>query len=89
LDAFGNPLDLTGYSVASDLKVAYADTASAASFVATIVDPPTSGSITLGLSPDATALLQGAYFYDVRLTIGSDVIRPIEGKAVISPEVTQ
>jgi hypothetical protein len=86
----GDPLDLTGYTLSSELRVAYSDATASAVFDASILSPATSGSFQLELSPSSSlALSEKCYVYDVTLTTGSAVIRPIEGKAVIHPAVTR
>lgn len=90
LDGNGNPLDLTNYTPNAELRVAYTDTTASAAFTSSVIAPPTSGSIALSLHPSSSACLtQRAYVYDLTLTFASTVIRPLEGKVVVSPSVTR
>ncbi len=82
--------NLTGYSVASQLRKNYTSTAST-TILATIQSPPTGGVIVLSLTDIQTAALKsGRYVYDLQITAGdSTVTRVIEGVITIRPEVTK
>lgn len=88
LDANGAAVDLTPYTVQSQIKAAYTDTTASATFTASIPSP-TSGEFQLVLHPSSSALLTGScYLYDVRLTSGSFIRYVLEGKVHVSPSVT-
>lgn len=86
----GNPYDLSGYGIASQIRASFDDLTPAATFTASIDSPATSGSFTLDLHASGSMPLTGScYFYDVELTQGDEVIRIVEGKAIVNPEVTK
>ena len=88
-DASGNALNLTGFSVASQMRKSYASTTSTA-FTATI-NNAAGGGITIAL-PAATTnnLKAGMYVYDVEITASdSTVTRVIEGQIEVTPGVTR
>jgi hypothetical protein len=53
------PFDLTGYSVASQLKVGYTDVTASADFTCSVASPPTSGTFQLELHASSSAQLTG------------------------------
>ena len=87
-DNQGDPVDLTLYSGAAQIRKHY----TSSSYTAfTVSLGGTSGSITLSLSANATAnLTAGRYLYDVELTDNSgDVSRIFEGIVTVNPNITR
>jgi hypothetical protein len=89
----GQPLDLTGYSAALQVRETY-DSAS------TVVSLTNGSGITLGgvlgtinivVASTATAAIPaGYYLYDLEITTGAGVKdRLIEGKFTVTPEITK
>lgn len=84
----GEPRDLTGYDIRSQMRPTYDSTISYA-MTASIVEP-TSGSFRLAMSSDSTsAVTASCMVYDVELYSGNIVERLLEGTISISPEVTK
>lgn len=88
-DAAGGILNLTGYSVASQMRKSYYST-TATDFTITITDA-TAGRITMAMTAANSANVSpGRYVYDVLLTSGTGVkSRIIEGIVVVLPAVTR
>ena len=96
LDAFGNPINLTGCTMTADIKKTNQTSTVAASFTATLVDA-TAGMITLSLPAASNTLTSGAnatdpagqYVWDLKVvTTGGAVSRPIGGTVTIIGSVT-
>ena len=91
-DSAGEPLDLTGYSASAKMALGYASTRTRVSINTSIYSDPTTGIITLSLSPTETSNLEAParYVYDVELLKASDnsIIRVIQGIITVSPNVT-
>ena len=88
-DDSGNTQNLTGYSVAGQVRKTY-DSSTYTAFTATISNA-TGGTITLLLSSTQTnALAAGRYVYDVEITSGGGVVtRVLEGQVEVTPGVTR
>jgi hypothetical protein len=88
-DDNGQPIDLTGYNVLSQIRRWYTSSNSI-SFAATIPQP-NNGIIQLSLDANATAgMYYGRYVYDVITLSSANVItRVVEGILTVTPEVTQ
>jgi hypothetical protein len=88
-DAAGGILNLSGYSVAAQMRKSYYST-TATSFTIGITDA-TAGKITMTMNSANTANLNpGRYVYDVLLTSDTSVkTRIIEGIVVVLPSVTR
>ena len=85
----GSAFDLTGYSVAAQIRKSYSSS-TAVDFTASVADPATAGQINLSLTATQTGTLEeGRYVYDVEVTSGVTVTRVIEGLVTISPQVTK
>lgn len=84
------PLDLNGYTVASQIRKNFTSS-SFHTITCTIVSPTTTGKINLTLTPAQTEAIKfGYYYYDVEITSGSGTVtRVIEGKMHIKPGVTR
>ena len=85
----GTAFDLTGYTVAAQIRKSYSSS-TAVDFTATVTDPSTAGQINLKLTATQTGTLEeGRYVYDVEVTSGVTVTRVIEGLVTVSPQVTK
>ena len=89
-DANGNAFNLTGYTAAAKMAKGYQSTKTRTSFTTTIATP-TSGVVTLSLTPaQTTALDAERYVYDLEITLTATgaVTRVIEGIITVRPQVT-
>jgi len=84
-----NPLNLTGYSIESQLRKTYTST-NPSTFISSITNP-TNGQIAISLGTTATSSLkEGRYVYDVKLTSNLGVVyKAVEGLALVRPGVTR
>jgi hypothetical protein len=85
--------DLTGYSARGQVRKSYTSE-TATNFTAAIDSDPTTGIVTISLSPTQTGSLKaGRYVYDVEVFIDDSpettVLRISEGQVHITPRVTQ
>lgn len=86
-DDNGDLVDLTGYTGAGQIRKHY--TSSNATNI-TVTLGGANGTVTLGLSANATAnLTAGRYVYDVELTNTGTVSRIFEGIVTVTPQVTR
>ena len=85
----GQALDLTGYSVASQMRKSY-QSSTAYAFTASIYNAPT-GKIRLQLtSAQSESIPAGRWLYDVEITSPSGTkTRVVEGIATVTPQITQ
>jgi hypothetical protein len=85
----GGPLDLTGYTVKSQIRKSYTST-TAYTFTASVLDAAT-GKLRLQLNAEQTgAIPPGRYLYDVEITSTSgNKSRVVEGIVTVTPEITQ
>lgn len=85
----GTPMQLFGYTVASQFRKSYQSSTFVA-FTVTITDAA-QGKITLSLTDTATSGIRaGRYLYDVEITSPSgDRKRALEGIVVLTPEITR
>ena len=88
-DANGDAVNLSGYSVAAQIRKTFLSS-SATAFTATISNA-SSGEITISLSPtQTTALEAGRFVYDVLITAsGGTKTRVVEGQVTVNPSVTR
>ena len=88
-DANGDAVNLSGYSVAAQIRKTFLSS-SATAFTATISNA-SSGEITISLSPTQTAALEaGRFVYDVLITAsGGTKTRVVEGQVTVNPSVTR
>ena len=88
-DANGDAVNLSGYSVAAQIRKTFLSS-TATSFTATISNA-SSGEITISLSPTQTAALEaGRFVYDVLITAsGGTKTRVVEGQVTVNPSVTR
>ena len=89
-DSNGDPLDLTGYTVAGQLRKTYKSTTSTA--FTSYVFSASGGIVKISLNATTTnALKAGRYVYDVEITKTStgEITRIIEGQLEVRPGVTR
>ena len=88
-DSSGSAVNLSGYSVAAQIRKTFLS-ASATAFTASISNA-SSGEITISLTPTQTAALEaGRFVYDVVITAsGGTKTRVVEGQVSVNPSVTR
>ena len=91
-DANGNAFNLTGYTAEAKMAKGYASTRTRTTMTTTIASDPTTGVVSLSLTPTQTSALDAPerYVYDVEITQTSTgaVTRVIEGIITVRPNVT-
>jgi hypothetical protein len=88
-DAYGNPFNLSGFTVASQARRTYYSTNTAIVFNASITDA-NNGVIRISANSATTAnVAAGKLVYDVIITTGNTVTRVLEGQIFVSPRVTR
>lgn len=87
-DIDGTPYNLSGYSVASQMRKSYTSS-NAVSFSCS--HNSTGGVITISLSATATtAINPGRYMYDVEITSNTAIVtRVVEGIVTVTPNFTR
>ena len=88
--ANGTPLNLTGYTVASQMRKSYFSSF-AHNFTCTVIDAA-AGKIQLSLSTESSSAIKGGrWLYDVEITntTTSEKKRVVEGVVIVSPQITQ
>lgn len=85
----GQALDLTDYTVKSQMRKSYQST-TAYNFTSSIYDP-TAGKVRLQLtSTESSAIPAGRWLYDVEITSpAGNKTRVVEGIVTVTPEITQ
>ena len=85
----GQPLDLTGYTVASQMRKSY-QSSTAYNFTASVYNAAT-GKVRLQLTDTQSAAIPaGRWLYDVEITSPSGTkTRVVEGIVTVSPQITQ
>lgn len=85
----GAALDLTGYTVASQMRKSYAS--STAFSLNPSIYSAVNGQVRMILSAaQSEAITPGRYLYDLEITSGSGVkTRVVEGVATVTPQITQ
>ena len=85
----GSALDLTGYTVASQMRKSY-QSSTAFAFTASVYDA-LNGKVRLQLtSTQSGAITPGRYLYDVEITDpNGNKTRVIEGIVTVTPEITK
>ena len=88
-NALGNALDLTGYTIAAQMRKTYGSTNASATFSTS--HNGANGQVVLQLTDSVTAALEsGRYVYDLNITSGAgDKTRVVEGQAIVTPGVTR
>jgi hypothetical protein len=83
-------LDITNYTFTGQVRENFSTDEVAATFTITKINPQTSGSFYIELTPaDTSALTQRKYVYDVKMTSGSITRRVLEGYFVVRPAATR
>jgi hypothetical protein len=83
-------LDITNYTFTGQVRENFSTDEVAATFTITKINPQTSGSFYIELTPaDTSALTQRKYVYDVKMTSGSVTRRVLEGYFVVRPAATR
>lgn len=94
-DTNGNPVNLTGYTAALQIREYYAATTTLLSLTSSPAAgiTITAGTGTIAISATAVqtgAITAGNYVYDCEITDGTGVVtRIVQGEAYISPQVTR
>lgn len=86
----GSALDLSHYTVASQMRKSYGSS-TAYAFVASVYDA-VNGKIRLQLSAEvSTTIPAGRYLYDIEITntVSSAKTRVLEGTVTVTPEITK
>lgn len=85
----GAPLDLSNYTVASQMRKSYQSSA-AYNFTCSITNP-LAGRVRIELASEQSRLIPaGKYLYDLEVTSSNgQTMRVIEGIVLISPEITK
>jgi len=85
----GQPLNLSGYTVASQMRKSYSSSTVYA-FTASVYDAA-NGKVRLQLSAsNSSAIPAGRWLYDVEITSGAgSKTRVVEGIVTITPQITQ
>lgn len=88
-DEDGDFFNLTGFSVASQIRKTYTSSSVSATFTAQVLGAA-NGTINLSLTHSQTAGLKaGRYVYDVEITKNEQIMRAAEGIVVVYPNVTR
>jgi hypothetical protein len=87
-DENGDPLNLIGYTVSSQLRKHYSSTNSVSFSCST---SGANGNVTIALTANQTSSIpNGRYVYDLELTnVDGTVSRIIEGIVTVTPQVTR
>lgn len=85
----GQPLNLTGYSVASQMRKSY-QSSTAYNFTASVFNAE-QGKVRLQLTPQQSEVIPaGRWLYDVEITSPSgSKTRVVEGIVTVNPQITQ
>jgi hypothetical protein len=88
-DVSGAPMNLVGYTAASQMRKSYYSSNASASFL--ITTGGVDGTITLNMTSANTAnIYPGRYVYDVYITSNqNNRVRVLEGIVNVSPQVTK
>ena len=87
----GTPINLSGYTVRSNLREFYSSTGAETSFTCTILNYE-SGIVKLSMTPSGTAALkcdQYVYCVECANAADTDVIKFLRGYAYVFPEATK
>lgn len=89
-DITGANINISGYSVLSQMRRSYYSSNSSANIICTITDSA-NGEITMNLGPNITANIKaGRYLFDLQTTdkVGA-VTRVLEGIITVTPRITK
>jgi len=83
-------MDLTGYSVASQLRSTHDSNTVVGTFSCSLTDA-SNGQITMSMTASATgAIEEGMYVYDTEITSSAGAVtRILQGKVTLTPQVTR
>ena len=86
----GSAMNLSGYSVASQMRSTHDSSTVVATFTASVSNAG-NGQITLLMSNSTTSgIEEGMYVYDVEITSGGGLVtRIMQGQVTTTPEVTR
>ena len=86
----GSAMNLTGYSVASQIRSTH-DSSSVTGTISCTISNASNGEITLTMTNSTTSgIEEGIYVYDIEITSGAgSVTRILQGNVTVSPEVTR
>lgn len=89
-DVTNAPLDLTGFTVQSQMRRSYYSTNASANIVCTVTNGA-NGEITMSLASANTANIKaGRYLFDLKTTdLDGNVNRAIEGIITVTPNITR
>jgi len=83
-----NLLNLSNYTIQSQLRKTYS-TSNHVDFD-TLVSNPEKGEVVISIASTVTAnLKEGRYVYDIKGIVGDNVLKLIEGTALVRPGVTR
>ena len=96
----GDPYDLSGASISSQIRDTPTSSVKIADFSISISSPAVSGQFIMFMPASSTSALPvdpttgpiatpTVYSYDVEMIIGTTVTRLLQGEVVVSPEVTR
>ena len=87
-DVTNTPVNVSGYTVTSQIRRSYYSVNATANIVCTITDA-SNGEVTMSLSAANTANIKaGRYLFDVKTVDGSNVVsRILEGIITVTPQV--
>lgn len=88
----GTPVDLSGFTARMQLRGVKRQSIPDLSLTTEnggITIDTLAGQLTLSISAAQSAGLSGSYFYDLELVTGQTVTRWLEGKIILSDEVTR
>lgn len=89
-DTTNTPINVSGYSVSSQMRRSYYSANASANITCTITDPQ-NGGIVLSMTPANTANIKpGRYLFDVKLRdTQNNVSRVLEGLIIVTPQITK
>ncbi|CAB4170810.1 hypothetical protein UFOVP908_149 [uncultured Caudovirales phage] len=89
-DVTNAPVDVTGYTITSQMRRSYYSANATANITCTIVSANT-GNVQMSMTPANTALIKpGRYLFDVETTDNNDyVVRILEGIINVTPGITR
>lgn len=86
----GSAMDLTGYTVAAQIRATPTSSTVLGSFTCTLVTPPTGGIISCALPNTVTATLASGGAFDVQMTSGASTITTlVAGTVTVTGDVTR
>lgn len=88
-DELGDPYNLSGFTPSAQIRRNYNTNTISATFSSNIISS-SNGTISLSLTATETANLKyGRYVYDVEISSGAIILRPVEGIVTVYPQVTR